>query len=183
MIRHLAITRIYHGSDDSPKTTRSAVEMRTAITCQGGTVWYSIEAEKNASSPDRLDQFSICIKIRISFHSLFHLFKTRMDSTRSAIVLLRNTAKFTGEKFTAQWLFCEYQDIFSHPSDRTPPYAITKRVGAPSAWTSPSDLDKRELDGRDLPQGVAPHAHRGVVGAPELCRWLVSDQPPWVPGH
>ena len=28
-----------------------------------------------------------------------------------------------------------------------------------------------------------PHAHRGVVGAPELCRWLVSGQPPWVPGH
>ena len=28
-----------------------------------------------------------------------------------------------------------------HPSDRTPPYATTKRVGAPLAWTSSSDLD------------------------------------------
>ena len=70
-----------------------------------------------------------------------------------------------------------------HPSDRTPPDANMKRVGAPSTWTSPSDLDKKESDGRHPPQGVAPHAHRGVVGAPELCRWLVSDQPPWVPGH
>ena len=52
-----------------------------------------------------------------------------------------------------------------YPSDRTPPYATMKRVGAPSAWSSPSDLDKKESDGRDPPQGVAPHAHRGVVTA------------------
>ena len=44
---------------------------------------------------------------------------------------------------------------------------LTQRVGAPSAWTSPSDLDRKESDGRDPPQGVAPHAHRGVVGAPD----------------
>ena len=50
-------------------------------------------------------------------------------------------------------------------SDRTPSDAIMKRVDAPSAWTSPSDLDKKESDGRDPPQGVAPHAHTGVVGA------------------
>ena len=43
-----------------------------------------------------------------------------------------------------------------------------KHLDAPSAWSSPSDLDKKESDGRDLPQRVAPHAHRGVVGAPEL---------------
>ena len=30
-----------------------------------------------------------------------------------------------------------------HPSDRTPPYATTKHVGASSAWTSHSDLDKK----------------------------------------
>ena len=53
----------------------------------------------------------------------------------------------------------------THPSDRTPPDATMKRVGAPSAWTSPYDLDRKESDGRDPPQGVAPHAHRGVVGA------------------
>ena len=57
-----------------------------------------------------------------------------------------------------------------HPTDRTPPDATIKRVGAPSAWTSPSDLDRKESDGRDSPQGVAPHAHRGVVGAHELRR-------------
>ena len=28
------------------------------------------------------------------------------------------------------------------------------------------------------PQGVAPHAHRGVVGAPELCRRLVASLTP-----
>ena len=41
-----------------------------------------------------------------------------------------------------------------------------KRVDALSPWSSPSDLDKKESDERDPPQGVAPHAHRGVVGAP-----------------
>ena len=34
-------------------------------------------------------------------------------------------------------------------SDRTPPDATMKPVDAPSAWTSPSDLDKKESDGRD----------------------------------
>ena len=29
---------------------------------------------------------------------------------------------------------------------------------------------KKQFNWRDPPQGVAPHAHRGVVGAPELCR-------------
>ena len=33
-----------------------------------------------------------------------------------------------------------------------------KPVDAPSAWSSHSDLDKKESDGRDPPQGVAPHA-------------------------
>ena len=60
--------------------------------------------------------------------------------------------------------------VIPYPSDRTPPYAITKRVDSPSTWTSPSDLDRKESDGRDPPQGVEPHAHRGVIGAPELCR-------------
>ena len=40
-----------------------------------------------------------------------------------------------------------------------------KPVDAPSVWSRPSDLDKKESDGRDPPQRVAPHAHRGVVGA------------------
>ena len=45
-----------------------------------------------------------------------------------------------------------------------------KPVDASSAWSRPSDLDKKESDGRDPPEGVVPHAHRGVVGAYELCR-------------
>ena len=53
--------------------------------------------------------------------------------------------------------------------DRPPPDATMKRVDAPSAWPSPSDLDKKESDGRDPPQEVAPHAHRGVVDAPDFC--------------
>ena len=32
-------------------------------------------------------------------------------------------------------------------------------------WSSPSDLDRKESDGRDPLQGVAQHAHRGVVSA------------------
>ena len=40
-----------------------------------------------------------------------------------------------------------------------------KPVDTLSAWSSHSDLDKKGSDGRDLPQGVAPHAHSGVVGA------------------
>ena len=55
----------------------------------------------------------------------------------------------------------------------TPPDATMKRVGALSVWSSSSDLDKKESDGRDPPQGIAPHAHRGIVGAHELCRRLV----------
>ena len=44
-----------------------------------------------------------------------------------------------------------------------------------SVWTplparpTPSDLDKKQSDGRDPPQGFAPHDHRDVVDAPELC--------------
>ena len=61
-----------------------------------------------------------------------------------------------------------------HLSDRTPqqphcyrtPDATIKPVDAPSAWSCPSDLDKKKSDGREPPQGVAPHAHRGVIGAP-----------------
>ena len=45
-----------------------------------------------------------------------------------------------------------------------------KHVYVPSAWSSPSDLEKKEADGQDPPQGVAPHAHRGAVGTHELCR-------------
>ena len=56
------------------------------------------------------------------------------------------------------------------PSDRTPPYATMKLVDAPLTWSSPSDLDNKESDGRDPPQGVAPYAHRGAVGAPEMCK-------------
>ena len=55
-----------------------------------------------------------------------------------------------------------------YPLDRTPPDASMKRVGAPSAWSSHSYLNKKESDGLDLPQGVAPHAHRGVVSTPKL---------------
>ena len=36
-----------------------------------------------------------------------------------------------------------------YPSDMTPPDATMKRVDAPSAWSSSSDLDKKESDGRD----------------------------------
>ena len=50
-----------------------------------------------------------------------------------------------------------------------------KRVGAPLAWTSPSDLDKTRSNGRDPPQGVEPHAHRGVVGA-TVTRGTVSEK-------
>ena len=30
------------------------------------------------------------------------------------------------------------------------------------------DFDKKESDGRDPPQGVAPHVHRGVIGLWQL---------------
>ena len=53
-------------------------------------------------------------------------------------------------------------------SDRTPYDANMKSVDAPPAWSSPSDLDYKESDGRDPPQGVAPHPHRGVVGAHDI---------------
>ena len=52
-------------------------------------------------------------------------------------------------------------------SDRTPPDASMKRVGASSALSSHSDTDKKESDGRDPPHGVGPHVHSGVVGAHE----------------
>ena len=64
-----------------------------------------------------------------------------------------------------------HQARHAHILQNRPPLDATmKRVDAPSAWSSTSDLDKKESDGRDPPQGVAPHVHRGVVGAPELCR-------------
>ena len=46
-----------------------------------------------------------------------------------------------------------------YPSDRSPSDATMKPVAVSSAWTRPSDLGKNESDGRDPPQGVAPHAH------------------------
>ena len=52
-----------------------------------------------------------------------------------------------------------------YPSNRTPPEANMKCVDATSAWSIHSDFDKKESGGRDPPQGVAPHAHGGVVGA------------------
>ena len=60
-----------------------------------------------------------------------------------------------------------------YPSEIRPPDATMKRVGAPSAWFSHSDLDKKESDGRDPPQGVAPHAHEDVIGARERFAHLV----------
>ena len=51
----------------------------------------------------------------------------------------------------------------AHPSDRTPPAATMKHVDATSAWYSHLYLDKKEYDGRDPPQGVAPHAPKSVV--------------------
>ena len=50
--------------------------------------------------------------------------------------------------------------------------------GRPSAWSNPSDLDEKESDGRDTPQGVAPHAHRTVVGDPNLSayKWLDNSR-------
>ena len=55
-----------------------------------------------------------------------------------------------------------------NPSDRTPPDATMKPVGAPSAWSSPSDIGKKASDGQNPPQGVAPHTCRGVVGADDM---------------
>ena len=52
----------------------------------------------------------------------------------------------------------------------TPPDVIMKPVHALSSWSSPSDLDKKESDGWNVPQGVAPLAQRRVVGAHEICR-------------
>ena len=46
-----------------------------------------------------------------------------------------------------------------------------KRVDASSAWTSPSDLDKKESDGRDPREVVA---HRGVFGATGCYRGFVA---------
>ena len=40
-----------------------------------------------------------------------------------------------------------------------------KPVDAPSAWSSPSDLDRKESNGRNSPHGVAPHAHRSNFSA------------------
>ena len=48
--------------------------------------------------------------------------------------------------------------------------AIAQTPGRPRHGSSPSDVDKIESDEQDPPQGVAPHAHKGVVGAHELCR-------------
>ena len=62
-----------------------------------------------------------------------------------------------------------------YPSDRTPLDATMKRVDTPAAWSSHSEPDETQPDGRDAPQEVAPHAHRGVVGAPNYAYGI----PPW----
>ena len=56
--------------------------------------------------------------------------------------------------------------VLSSDGYSPPPDAIREPVDAPSAWSSPSDLGKTESDGRNSPQGVAPHANRGVAGVP-----------------
>ena len=40
--------------------------------------------------------------------------------------------------------------LYLYSSDRTPPEAFTKPVDALSAWSGPSDLDRKESDGRIL---------------------------------
>ena len=45
----------------------------------------------------------------------------------------------------------------------------------PLGMVQPSDLDKTESDGRDPPQGVAPHARRGVVGTRTML--LMEESP------
>ena len=60
--------------------------------------------------------------------------------------------------------------IHSIPEDGSLTNVTMKFVGAPSAWSSHPDIGKKESAGRDPPQRFAPHAHRGVVGAHELCR-------------
>ena len=58
-----------------------------------------------------------------------------------------------------------------------------KRVDALSVWSSPSDLEdpmgewKKESGGRDPPQGVAPHAHRGVVADERRAGVVVASGP------
>ena len=53
--------------------------------------------------------------------------------------------------------------VKSYPSDGTPPATTMKLADGPSAWLSHSDLGKKESDGRNPAQSVAPHAHRGVI--------------------
>ena len=45
-----------------------------------------------------------------------------------------------------------------YPSNRTPTDAKMKPVDIPSAWSSPTDLGKKESEGRDPPPRVAPLA-------------------------
>ena len=54
--------------------------------------------------------------------------------------------------------------------DRTPPDTTMKSVDVLLAWSSNLDIDKKASSGWDPPEGVAPHAHRGIVGAHKLCR-------------
>ena len=49
-------------------------------------------------------------------------------------------------------------------------------AGAAYVWSNPSDLDKKESDGRDPPEGVAPHAHREVQLL-ALTNSLASERP------
>ena len=57
-----------------------------------------------------------------------------------------------------------------YPSDRPPHVATIKAVDAASAWSSLLDLDKKDSMGGIFCKEVAPHAHRSVVGAHDLCR-------------
>ena len=52
---------------------------------------------------------------------------------------------------------------YPYPTGRTSPDATMKRVDALRAWSSRSDLDQKESDGRDPPQGVAPHALQRLI--------------------
>ena len=53
---------------------------------------------------------------------------------------------------------------------RTQREATMKRVDAPWAWASHSDLDKKESDELEPAAIVAPHDHRGAVRARGLCK-------------
>ena len=57
-----------------------------------------------------------------------------------------------------------------YQSVKIPPDATMKPVNAPSSCSNHKDPDKTDTNGPYYPQAVAPHAHRCVVGAHDLCR-------------